>query len=153
MAWLDGTNAQLQRLSRRSVRPPQDGQIGLARSAPPQPQALGDARLTRQALDLDQHQGAPHGGLRPPTALGGMVLAFGVDANPGADADRAVLRMLLAVLARGSPPGALLGAGELLAMPPWPPNLRTDRGWWIGIEAAVAAQPHQHGDLLAVEFH
>src|SRR5260370_26188022 len=60
--------------------------------------------------------------------------------------------MLLAVLARGCPPGALLGAGELLAVPPWPANLVTDRWGWIGIEAAVAAQAHQHGDVLPIEF-
>jgi len=46
------------------VRPPQHGQIGLAWSAPPQPQAPGNARLARQALDLHQHQGAAHDGFR-----------------------------------------------------------------------------------------
>src|SRR5437016_9366467 len=108
MAWLNGTNAQLQRLSRRSVGSPQDRQIGLARSAPPQPQALGDARLTRQALDLDQHQGAAHDGFGAGAACGGMSVRLGVHAGPGAHPDRAILRMLLAVLARGSPSGALL---------------------------------------------
>ena len=48
-------------------------------------------------------------------------------------------------------PGAP-GAGELLAVPSWPPNLFTDRWWWIGIEAAVAPQPHQHGDVLPIKF-
>src|SRR5438128_11146955 len=126
MAWLDGTNAQLQRLSRRSVGPPQDGQIGLAWSAPPQPQAFGDARLTWQALDLDQHQGAAHDGFRAVAAFGWMIVCLGVHAGPGAHPDRAILGVLLAVLARGCPPRALLGTGELLAVPPGPTNFVTD---------------------------
>src|SRR5438445_12838130 len=109
MAWLDGTNAQLQRLSRRSVGPPQDGQIGLARSAPPQPQALGDTRLTRQALDLHQHEGAAHDGFRAVAAFGWMSVCLGVHVGPGAHPDRAILRVLLTMLARGCPPGALVG--------------------------------------------
>src|SRR5438128_9005306 len=86
------------------------------------------------------------------SCLCGMLVRLGVHAGPGAHPDRAILRVLLAVLARGCPPRALLGAGELLAMPPWPPNLRTDRWRGIGVEAAIAAQPHQHGDLRTVEF-
>src|ERR1700737_1046328 len=108
MAWLDGTNAQLQRLSRRSVCSPQHGQIGLARSAPPQPQAPGDPRLTRQALDLHQHQGAAHDGFGAVAAFGWMVVRLGVHASPRSDSYRAILRVLLAVLAGGCPPGALL---------------------------------------------
>src|SRR6266581_2477159 len=46
------------------VRSLQHGQIGLVRSAPPQPQALGNARLARQAFDLYQYQGAAHDGFR-----------------------------------------------------------------------------------------
>ena len=36
--------------------------------------------------------------------------------------------------------------------PPWPTNLRSRRWRRIGIEAAVAPQPHQHGDVLPIEF-
>src|SRR5439155_11228205 len=75
-----------------------------------------------------------------------------VHAGPGAHPDRAILRVLLTMLARGCPPGALVGTGELLAVPAWPPHLRTDRWWWIGIQAAVAPQPHQHRDAPPIEF-
>jgi len=81
-----------------------------------------------------------------------MIVCLGVHAGPGAHPDRAILGVLLAVLARGCPPRALLGAGELLAVPPWTTNFVTDRWWWIGVEAAVSPQPHQHVDVLAIEF-
>src|SRR5207302_1789187 len=113
------------------VRSPDHRQVRLAWSTPPQPQALGDARLTRQALDLDQHQGAAHDRFRAVATFGWMVLGFGVHAGPGAHPDQAILRVLLAVLVGRRLPGALLGAGELLLVSPWPPHLRTDRWSWI----------------------
>lgn len=120
------------------VGSPDHRQVRLARSAPPEPQALGDARLARQALDLHQHRGAAHGDFRAVAALGWMSVRLGVHASPGAYPYRAILRVFLALLARGCPPGALVGAGELLAVPLWPPNLGTDRWRRIGIETAVA---------------
>ncbi len=134
------------------VRPPDHRQVRLAWSAPPQPQPPRDARLARQPLDLHQHQSAPHGGFGAIAAFGWMIVCLGVHASPAADPHRAILRVLLAVLARRCPPGALFGAGEFLAVPLWPSNLRSCRWQRIGIEAAVAPQPHQHGNVLPIEF-
>jgi site-specific DNA recombinase len=66
------------------VGSPQDRQVWCAWTAPPQPQPFGDAGLAGQALDFDQHQGAPHDRFWAVAALGRVVVGLGVHARPGA---------------------------------------------------------------------
>ena len=75
-----------------------------------------------------------------------------MDASPGADPDRTILRVLLVVFARRCPAGARFGTRELLTVTPWPSNLHPNCWRRIGIEAAIAPQPHEHGDALSIEF-
>ena len=133
------------------VGAPDDRQVWLAGPTPPQPEAFGNACLAGQVLDLDQHQGASDDGFGAIAARGRVVLRLGVHTRPGAHPHPTILRMRLGVLIGGCPPGPLLGAGELLARLAWSPHLWSRRRWRIGVEAAVAPQPHQHRDPFALE--
>jgi len=146
------TNAHRWRLSRRSIGSPEHGQVRVARSTPPQPQAFGDAGLAGQVLHFDQDQGAADHGFRAVAAFGRVVLGLGVHARPGAHLHPTILCVLLGVLIGGCPPGARVGAGELPAVLAWSPYLRPSRWGRIGIQAPVTPQPHQHRDPLAIDF-
>lgn len=132
------------------VRPPEDGEVGRAGAAPPQPEQRGDAGLTRQPLHLDQDECPADHRFGASAPAVGMVLGLGVHVGPGPNPDPPILRLLLAVLRRRRPPGGRVVPGQL------PPVASGAAGAWlpvgIGGAAPPAPQPDQHRDPLAIEI-
>ena len=79
--------------------------------------------------------------------MAGVALLLGMQAAPGVDGDGAVLVVLAGQGGGRGRPGGRVGAVELGAVATRPTALGRARRWcWVGVEAAVGAQPHQHRD-------
>src|SRR6185503_4425468 len=111
-----------------NIRPPEDGEVGGAGAAPPQPELLRDAGLARQPLHLDQHERPANHRPGTSTTSGRMVLRLRMHIAPRPHSHCPVLRVLLAMLGCWGPPGGRLVTGELPAMAARPPGARLTVG-------------------------
>jgi hypothetical protein len=128
------------------VGPPGKVQIQLAApgAGPPQPQHLRRTGLGGDALDLHADDGAAHDRPRPTAAVAGMAMLLGVQPTPGLHGHGPVLVVGGHVGGGRGRPGGRVGTVELGAVAARPARLARWRGWRIGVQAAIRAQPHQH---------
>jgi site-specific DNA recombinase len=138
------------------IRPPDKVQIELVAlwAGPPQPQHLGRPRLDGDPLDLDADDRAAHDRPRSTAAVARMALLLGMQPGPGVHRDGAVLIVLTDQGGGRGRPGGRVGAVELGPVATRPAALGGAlRWWWVGVEAAIRAQPHQHrhGQVREVE--
>jgi len=128
------------------VRPPRQVEVEVAGAGPPQPQHLGRARAGGDAFDLDADDRAAHDRSRPAGAVAGVALLLGMQPRPGLHGHGAVLVVLADQGGGRGRPGGRVGTVELGAVAARPTALGgARRWWWVAVEAAVGAEPHQHG--------
>jgi site-specific DNA recombinase len=126
------------------VGPPGQVQIELAGAGPPQPQHLRRPRAGGDALDLHAEDGAAHDRSRSSGAVAGVALLLGMQPGPRGDGHGAVLVVLTGQGGGRGRPGGRVGAVELGPVTARPARDARQAWWWVGVEAAVSAQPHQH---------
>src|SRR5215217_158157 len=105
------------------IRPPGQVQVELARARPPQPQHLGRACSSRDALDLHADDRAAHDRSRSAGAMAGVALLLGMQPTPGLHGHGAVLVVLTSQSGGRGRPGGRVGEGELGAMAARPATL------------------------------
>jgi site-specific DNA recombinase len=113
-------------------------------AGPPQPQHLRRSRAGGHALDLDAEDGAAHDRPRPTAAVARMALLLGMQPRPGRHGHGAVLVVPADQGGGRDRPGRRVSTVELGAVAPWSAGLAGWRGWRVGVEATVGAQPHQY---------
>jgi hypothetical protein len=73
-----------------------------------------------------------------------MALLLGMQPAPGVHGHDAVLVVLTGQGGGGGRRGSRVGESELGAVAARPPGRSKRAWWWVGVEAAVRPQPHQH---------
>jgi site-specific DNA recombinase len=135
------------------IRPPGQIEITATRAGPPQPQHLWRTGFGRDAFDLDAQDGPAHDRPWPTGAVAGVALLLGMQPSPRLDGDGAVLVVLTGQGGGRDRPGGRVGAVELGPVAARPAAGAGWAWWWVGVEATVGSQPHQHhhGDLGKVQ--
>jgi hypothetical protein len=125
------------------VRPPEQVQLRLSRTVPPQPQLLGLSTplAAWQAAYLHQHKRAPNDGARAAGSACGMILDFGVQPRPSAHAHHPISHIFAAMFCGGCRPSVRLLCVQLRTVA----GLTSCPSRWerIGVEAAPGPQPHE----------
>src|SRR5215217_1733278 len=132
----------MSRFETPDVGSPEEVEVWLSHTVPPQPQHARLSSGPRKAWNFNQNQRAPHDGRRSTSATILVELHFGMQVRPGAYLYRAVSRIFAVMLLRRRRPCRWLFGLQLRTMTARAPGPRWR--WRIGIEATPRAQPDEH---------